>query len=275
MARFTQPECYQAIFTTPLGARGGSLFAVSRDRSRLMVLDEGATSASVTPLPALGCHTYLPSPQLRFGACVTRTLVTAINLDTHQAAAKVEKRSNAFLDDMVTISDDGHLIVDNGSGSLLRSPATQDILMIHVPQRSRLQAVTGSGSKPLAFAAYGPPAPPSASSKDTRLAIIDLQNGATLADVPHEGYVRSAISNKAGRIAITGGEETVVVGPGQGGSEVTRISMGGGFSNSPLWAEWAAWDDQGEWLLLMRRNGKGYLFRFKPLGSINATLPKS
>ncbi len=262
-------------FATPLGVRGGSLFAVSRDRLRLMVLDEGSTSIHAAPLPALGCQTYVPSPHLRFGACVTRTVVTAVNLDTHRAAARVEKRSSASLDDMVAVSDDGHLVVDNGSGALLRSPPTQDSPIVHVPQFSRLETVTGSGSKPLGFAAYGPPPAPSTSPKNARVAIIDLQSGATLADVPHEGYVRSAIANEAGRIAISGGDETVVVAPGQGASEVTRISMGGGFSNFPNWAELAAWDDQGEWLLLMRRNGKGYLLRFKSLVSITATLPKS
>ncbi len=51
--------------------------------------------------------------------------------------------------------------------------------------------------------------------------------------------------------------------------------MGGGFSNFPKWAELAAWDDRGEWLLLMLGNGKGYLLRFKPLGSVTATAPKS
>lgn len=262
-------------FTTPLGVREGSLFAVSRDRSRLMVLDEGSTSIRAAPLPALGCRTYLPSPHLRFGACVTRTVVTAVNFDTRQVVAQVEKRSNAGLGDMVTVSDDGHLTVDNGSGALLRSPAIQDSVAVHVPHNSRLTAVTGSGSRQLAFAAYGPPSPPSTSSKKNRVAIIDLQSGATLADVPHEGYVRSAIANEAGRIAITGGEETMVVATDQSGTELTRVSMGGGFSNVPKWAELAAWDDRGEWLLLMRRNGKGYLLRFKPLGSVTATAPKS
>ena len=262
-------------FTTPLGVRDGSLFAVSRDRSRLMVLDEGSTSIRVAPLPALGCHTYVPSLHLRFGACVTRTVVTAVNLGTHQAAARVEKRSNASLGDMVAISDDGQLVVDNGSGELLRSPAIQNSPMVHTPCLGRLQAVTGSGSRPLAFVEYAPPPAPAYSFKVTRVAIIDLQSGATLADVPHEGHIHSAVASEAGWIAMTGGDETVVVAPGQGGSEVARISMGGGFSNFPKWAELAAWDDRGEWLLLMRQNGKGYLLRFKPLGSVTATAPKS
>lgn len=257
-------------FTTPLGVRDGSLFAVSRDRSQLMVLNEGATSIRATPLPALGCQAYVPSPHLRFVACVTWTVVTAVNLDTHQAIARVEGRQNGSLGDMVAVSDDGHLIVANVFGTVYRSPATQGSPMIRGPYRSTLKAVAGPGSRPLGYAAYASPLPSSTSSKNTRVAIIDLQTGVTLADVPHEGYVRSAIANEAGRIAITGGEEAVVVAPGQGGGEVTRISMGGGFSNSPKWAELAAWDDRGEWLLLMRGNGKGYLLRFKPLGSTNA-----
>lgn len=253
--------------STVLGMRDGNLFAVSRDRSRLMVLGEGSTSIQTAPLPALGCQAYVPSPHLQFAACVTWTVVTAVNLDTHQAAARVEGRPNGSLDDVVAVSDDGHLIVGNVFGTVFRSPATQGSSMIKGPHGSILHAVAGPSSRPLGYAAYGPPPDFPNDSRSTRVAIVDLQSGATLADVPHEGYVHFAVANEAGRIAITGGDEVVIVAPSQGGTEVIRISMGGGFGNLPNWAEWAAWDDRGEWLLLLRGNGKGHLLRFRPIGN--------
>ncbi len=130
-------------FTTPLGVWDGSLFAVSRDRSQLMVLDERSTSLRVAPLPALGCQAYVPSPHLRFAACVTWTVVTAVNLDTHQAAARVEGRPSGSLNDMVAVSDDGHLIVGNVFGTVFRSQATQGSSMIKGPHGGILQAVAG------------------------------------------------------------------------------------------------------------------------------------
>ena len=122
-------------FPKPLGVRDGSLFLVSRDWSRLMVLGEGSTSVQTAPLPALGCQAYVPSPHLRFAACVTWTVVTAVNLDTHQAAARVEGRPNGSLDDVVAVSDDGHLIVGNVFGTVFRSPATQGSSMLKGPPR--------------------------------------------------------------------------------------------------------------------------------------------
>ena len=258
----TRPLPFEVV---PWGVRDGALYAQrepyanGEDRALHLILREGAAAAEVRPLPS-GCggHKLVSSPRTLFAACVTYangevTGATILNLQTG-ATRPVPAREVPTFAPVVT--DDGRFADKVGDERVERAAdQTGNIIGESLWYDGHAAGPSGVVSVSTYSGQDGVP----------RVRVTAL-GGQTVFDAANRGTLQTVFVSNRGRIALVGFETIFVVTPGRA---VTWISMPGN-SKPTSKVFGAAWDESGDRLLLLRGNGKGYVFGFL---SVGATLP--